>query len=245
MPMMSKSRPPATAGTVRPRWLIGIVCLLPALAGAQPPGRPLVVELFTSQGCSSCPPADAIVAGLARTRPDILPLTFHVTYWNSLGWRDPFSLEAATERQQRYVAQAVSREAYTPALVVDGRHDVVGSDEAAVQAGLARGQADLRMSAPVAVAIAPSGDGLAITVGAGAGQGSVVMLGYDGQHRTQVGRGENSGRTLLEANIVRSIGVAGTWSGSALRLPVQRPAGEKVAVIVQADDGRILGAARL
>ena len=226
------------------RWLLAGACLLPASAGAHAAARPLVVELFTSQGCSSCPPADAMVAELARSRPDILPLTFHVTYWNDLGWRDPFSLDAATERQRRYVAQSVSPDVYTPALVIDGRHDVVGSDAAAVQAGLVRGQAELRTQAHVAIAQV-AGGGLAIEVGVGAGHGTVLLLGFDGQHRTAVGRGENGGRTLLEANVVRSVSVAGTWSGNALRLPVARPVGEAVAVVVQADDGRILGAARL
>ena len=226
------------------RWLLAGACLWPALADAQTAPRPLVVELFTSQGCSSCPPADAIVAELARSRPDILPLTFHVTYWNDLGWRDPFSLDAATERQRRYVAQSVSPDVYTPALVIDGSHDVVGSDASAVQAGVVGGQAEWRTQAPVAIARV-TGGGLAITVGEGAGHGTVLLLGFDGQHRTPVGRGENGGRTLLEANVVRSISVAGLWSGSALRLPVSRPAGEEVAVIVQADDGRILGASRL
>ncbi|MBN8899533.1 MAG: DUF1223 domain-containing protein, partial [Rhodospirillales bacterium] len=105
---------------------LGLVA--PTIGMAQPVDRPVVVELFTSQGCSSCPPADAKVADLARTRPDLLPLTFHVTYWNGLGWRDPFSLDAATERQRHYVALGVSPNVYTPALVVDGTLDVVGSN---------------------------------------------------------------------------------------------------------------------
>ena len=113
-------------------WLAAIGLLAPTLAAAQPAPRPVVGELFTSEGCSSCPPADAKVAELARTRPDLLLLTFHVTYWNNLGWRDPYSFEAATQRQRRYVALGVSPEVYTPALIVDGKLDVVGSDAAAV-----------------------------------------------------------------------------------------------------------------
>jgi hypothetical protein len=110
-------------------WLAGAIgILVPTFAVAQPAPRPVVGELFTSEGCSSCPPADANVAELARTRPDLLLLTFHVTYWNYLGWRDPYSFEAATQRQQRYVALGVSPEVYTPALIVDGKLDAVGSD---------------------------------------------------------------------------------------------------------------------
>ena len=226
------------------RWLaLGFGCLAPAIAAAQPAKRPVVVELFTSQGCSSCPPADAIVADLARNRPDLLPLAFHVTYWDNIGWQDPFSFAGATERQRRYVAASVSPQVYTPAMVVDGRQDVIGSDRAAVEASLARAAAEATTAAPVAIARA--GDALAITVGAGAGHGDVLLLGYDRQRQTHVGRGENGGRILLEANIVRSMAVAGAWTGQALRLGVAMPPGEEVAVIVQAADGRILGAARL
>ncbi len=227
---------------MRVHWLaLGIGCLAPG-ASAQPASRPVVVELFTSEGCSSCPPADAIVADLAHSRPDLLPLTFHVTYWNSLGWQDPFSFQAATDRQRRYVAASVSPNAYTPVMVVDGWLDVVGSDRAAVEATLARAEAEATTAAPVAVARA--GDTLVITIGAGTGAGRVLLLGYDRQHQTHVGCGENGGRTLLEANIVRSMSVAGAWTGQALRLNVPLPAGEEAAVIAQADDGRVLGVGR-
>ncbi len=229
---------------MRVRWLaLGVGCLMPALASAQTGKRPVVVELFTSQGCSSCPPADAIIAELARDRPDLLPLTFHVTYWNNLGWQDPFSFPGATERQRGYVARAVSPEIYTPAMVVDGKQDVVGSDRRAVEAALAHAEAEAQTAAPVDVVRA--GNALAITVGAGAGHGSVLLLGYDRRHQTLVGRGENGGRALLEANIVRSMAVAGTWTGQALHLQTAIPAGEEAAIVVQADDGRVLGAARL
>lgn len=226
------------------RWLAFCVgCLLPAVASAQTGQRPVVVELFTSQGCSSCPPADAIVAELARTRADLLPLTFHVTYWNGLGWQDPFSFPGATERQRGYVAASVSSAVYTPAMVVDGKQDVIGSNRAAVEAALVRARADAETAAPVD--IVRRGNQLAITIGAGLGHGNVLLLGYDRQHQTQVGHGENGGRTLLEANIVRSMSVAGGWTGQALHLQTAMPAGDEVAVLVQADDGRILGAGRL
>jgi len=97
--------------------------------------------------------------------------------------------------------------------------------------------------APVDIARAERG--LTITVGAGAGHGTILLLGYDRQHQTRVGRGENGGRTLLEANIVRSMTVAGVWAGQAMQLHAAMPDGEETAVLVQADDGRILGAGRL
>ena len=111
---------------------VGLTILSSAAFAAS---RPVVVELFTSQGCSSCPPADAYLTELA-TRADVLPLAFHVTYWNSLGWRDPFSSEAATERQAAYAGH-LGGGSYTPEIVVDGRHGMVGSDRGDVSSAIA------------------------------------------------------------------------------------------------------------
>jgi hypothetical protein len=221
----------------------GLGAATPAFASPQAVDRPVVVELFTSQGCSSCPPADALVATLARTRPDVLALTFHVTYWNNLGWHDPFSFAGATDRQRHYVALAVSPQIYTPAMVVDGRWDVIGSDGPAVAAALAQAAATARNAAPVAVTRA--GNTLTISIGPGTGRGAVVLIGYDRQHQTQIARGENGGRTLTEANIVRSMRVAGSWTGGAVQFTAAMPDGETAAVIVQAEDGSVLGAGRL
>jgi hypothetical protein len=109
------------------RFLISLgfaACLAPAVAGATE--RPVVVELFTSQGCSSCPPANAYLNELSKGGRDVLPLAFHVTYWDRLGWKDPFSLEAATERQDRY-GHRFGDGSYTPEIVVDGVTSHVGS----------------------------------------------------------------------------------------------------------------------
>jgi hypothetical protein len=99
--------------------------------------RPIVVELFTSQGCSSCPPADRFLTDLAHKRRDILPLAFHVTYWNSLGWADPFSMEAATQRQAQYGAR-FGDGSYTPEMVIDGTKGLVGSDRDRAEDGLVK-----------------------------------------------------------------------------------------------------------
>lgn len=222
-------------------WLAGAIgILMPALAAAQPAARPVVGELFTSEGCSSCPPADAKVAELARTRPDLLLLTFHVTYWNNLGWHDPYSFEAATQRQQRYVALGVSPEVYTPALVVDGKLDAVGSDGPSVDHTLRQAALSEETAAPIEVQ--RSAAGLTVSVGAGSGAGTLLLVGYDRLHQTAVGRGENGGRTLTEANIVRSMSVLGAWSGKPVRLQVPNPAGQEVAVLLQRNDGHIVGA---
>jgi hypothetical protein len=211
-----------------------------SLAHAQP-ARLVVVELFTSEGCSSCPPADELLTELAGTRHDLLPLAFHVTYWNSLGWTDPFSLEVATKRQEGYAHISGVGGVYTPQMVIDGTADVVGSERAdvlhAVQSAAAHA------SAAVPVHVARTGDDVAIGVAAGAGAGTVWLVGYDLSHRTSVGRGENAGRTLVETNIVRSLTAVADWHGTVLDLHHTAPAGERLAVLVQAKDGRILGAA--
>ncbi len=224
-----------------PYWLAILLALSPT-AFAAPPSRPLVVELFTSQGCSSCPPADTYLTELA-TRPDLLALTFHVTYWDNLGWVDPFSLAAATDRQRHYASLSGDSEIYTPEMVIDGRQGVVGSDRHAVAAALRQDASEATAAVPVQ--LTRNAAGIAIDVGAGAGNGTVYLIGFDPQRRTAIARGENGGRTLLESNIVRAIAPAGSWTGQPARFEHPAPAGQAVAVIVQAEDGRILGAAQL
>lgn len=214
--------------------------LLPLFATAQEPMHPVVGELFTSEGCSSCPPADEKIAELARTRPDLLLLTFHVTYWNYLGWHDPYSFAGATQRQQQYVSLGVSPEVYTPAFIVNGRLNAVGSDPAAVDGALRQAAQSQETAAPIDIQRGP--EGLNISVGGGSGTGTLLLIGYDRLHRTPVGNGENSGRTLEEADIVRSMSVLGEWSGKPAHLQVPVPVGQDAVVLLQRRDGQIVGA---
>ena len=172
--------------------LAGALGPAPARAGAT---GPVVVELFTSQGCSSCPPADVFLSELARSRPDVLALSFHVTYWNGLGWPDPFSLPAATSRQRR-IAALLAAEVYTPQIVINGAAEMVGSDRPHVLAAIALAL-EARRVGP-ALAVTRQDSQAIITVGAGEGVGDIVLLGTDGEHRTLVGSGENAGRVLRE-----------------------------------------------
>jgi hypothetical protein len=225
-----------------PRFAIiafGLLALTPAAHAGE---RPIVVELFTSQGCSSCPPADALLLQLAQ-RPDVLALAFHVTYWNGLGWRDPFSLDSATQRQREYQHLMHTGTIYTPQMVVDGRIDVVGSDRSGVAAALTAARAHAGAHVPLDIARTP--DGLRITVSAGAGEANLLLIGYDLRHTTPVARGENAGARLTEANIVRSQEVLARWQGRPLSLMAPILVSDRVAVILQAPDGRILGAAVL
>ena len=204
--------------------------------------RPVVVELFTSQGCSSCPPANAYLNELARGRSDVLPLAFHVTYWDRLGWKDPFSLPEATSRQDVY-GHRFGDGSYTPEIVVDGSSSHVGSHRDDV--GAAIDAAKRQSTTAASLRVAKAADGVSIDVGAGEGRGKLLLIGFDHDHTTPIRRGENGGRTLEEANVVRSVRGIADWQGSPLSLREKFPEGEDVAVILQAQDGRIVGAARL
>jgi len=213
----------------------------PALAAE----RPVLVELFTSQGCSSCPPADALLGELAR-RDDVLPLAFHVDYWDRLGWKDPYSSAEATRRQRLYARQLDSATVYTPQMIVDGRTDVVGSDRAGVLQAIAAARA---AALAVPVELADQEDGMRVRVAAGGAEtrhATLWLVGFDRHHVTQVGTGENGGRSLAEWNIVRGLEPLGDWQGAAYEttVPAAKLAGyERVAVLLQESGGRILGAA--
>ena len=204
--------------------------------------RPVVVELFTSQGCSSCPPANAYLNDLARGDRDLLPLAFHVTYWDRLGWKDPFSLEAATQRQARY-GRRFGDASYTPEIVVDGVTSHVGSDRQDVGAAIERAKQKSQTAATVS--ITREGDRVSIAISSGSGSGRVLLIGFDREHRTVVGRGENGGRTLVESNVVRSVRTIGEGSGTPLHVSETFPDGQDIAVVLEAPDGRIVGASRL
>ena len=221
--------------------LVGLLFgLFPATASAGE--HPVVIELFTSQGCSSCPPANAFLNEMSKRRADVLPLAFHVTYWDRLGWKDPFSLEAATVRQDRY-GHRFGDGSYTPEMVVNGSVGLVGSHRDEVNAAIEQAKRDQNASADVSVD--KVGENVAIRIGSGNGNGKVLLIGFDREHTTKIGRGENGGRTLAESNVVRSIRPVGEWSGKPLQIDERFPEGQDAAVVIESSDGRIVGAARL
>jgi hypothetical protein len=193
--------------------------------------RPVVIELFTSQGCSSCPPADAYVGKLSA-RPDIIALSFHVNYWDDLGWRDRFALTEAVERQNVYARNLHRASVYTPQLIIDGSDDG-GTNTRAVDSALSRD----RDGVPVALALA--GGELRVEVGTNTHfpPGEVILVAYLRHAVSAIGRGENAGRRLEEFNIVRSIRKLGPWRGDNERFSVplsSLPAdATDVAVLVQ------------
>ena len=203
--------------------------------------RPVVVELFTSQGCSSCPPANAYLNELSKQRSDVLALAFHVTYWDYLGWKDPFSLQTATDRQARY-GQRFGDGSYTPEIVVDGGTGLVGSYRDDVNGAIAKARTESRTAADVRI-VAKYGK-VSIDVGSGQGAAKVYLVGFDREHVTAIGRGENRGRTMPESNIVRSFRSVADWRGAPVHIDQPLPDGEEIAVILEAPDGHIVGASR-
>jgi hypothetical protein len=208
---------------------------------------PVVVELFTSEGCSSCPPADALLGELAR-RPSVVPLAFHVDYWDYIGWKDPYASPAFTQRQHDYVAALGLHMPYTPQMVVDGRTDVVGSEQGDVEAAIGKAAAQPKL----AISIEKDGTSYRAVIPASdtappGGPATVWLALFDSQRETRVARGENGGRTLKEYNIVRAWRQIGSWDGHALSLPLSMPANANpgsCAIIVQSGRvGPILGAA--
>ncbi len=202
--------------------------------------HPVVVELFQSQGCSSCPPANANVLAIAG-RPDVLALSWQVTYWDYLGWRDTFGDRAFTARQYDYARTLGHDGVFTPQVVVNGRADTVGADAAALAGVIA--QADRGASGP-ALAL----NGGQVQVGAGQGSADVWLVRYDPRIvQVAVLRGENGGETLPHRNVVRQVQRLGRWTGQAASFalpPIQTP-GLQTAILVQSPrGGPILAALR-
>ena len=216
------------------------------LAGAAPAhaqDRPVVVELYTSQGCSSCPPADRFLAELAA-RDDVIALALHVDYWDYIGWKDIFADPAYTQRQKDYARAVGARTVYTPQMVIGGQDHVVGlRPMQVIERIIAHGD----QPALVRLSVARSGDALDIRAEAkpAAPDGMVVQLvRYDPEETVEIKRGENAGRVMTYTNIVTDWQALAEWDGDApLSLSVTAPGGAPAVVIVQAPGpGPILAA---
>ncbi len=212
----------------------------PALATPPGPG-PVVVELFTSQGCSSCPPANATLAQLAD-RPDVLALSFGVTYWDDLGWKDTFASPQFTARQWDYAHGLHHAQVGTPQMVVQGRRDTVGQSLGEVEP-LIRTAQQQSVAAP-AIAVTDQ----AVTIGAAGGSprgraltsADVWLVRYDPRViQVPIRRGENGGRTLPHRNVVHQLVKLGGWSGKAetFALPPASDPHLRTAVLVQDGPG--------
>ncbi len=206
---------------------------------------PTVVELYTSQGCSSCPPADAMLDELAL-RDDVIALSLHVDYWDYLGWKDDLANPAYTERQHAFARAAGSRTVYTPQMVIGGQDHVIGSRPMQVMDQL---QAHKAADDPVTVNMTRTGDTLLIeaTAAGVSGDAVVQIVRFWPEVTRDIRRGENAGRTILYSNVVYEWNVATTWNMSeplALQASVQGD--DPIAVIIQSgSNGPVLGAQQL
>jgi hypothetical protein len=232
-------------------WIAG--CLAGGLIAVASTGtakadtRLVVVELFTSQGCSSCPPADAFLHELSQ-RDDVIPLALHVDYWDYIGWKDSFAQPAFTQRQKAYAKAAGRRSVYTPQMIVSGQDHVVGTHEEDANSLISR-----HAAAPtgVRVALERAADGQLVIRGE-AGQGVagplvVHLVRYLPSQRVEITRGENAGRLMDYANVVTEWTTIGEWDMSApLQIQARADGSQPTVVILQRKGaGPILAAARL
>lgn len=230
------------------------VCAIVAVARPAHAEPKAVVELFTSQGCSSCPPADRILGELAKD-PSVVALSLPIDYWDYLGWKDTLADSRFSARQKAYSLARGDRDLYTPQMVVNGVAHVIGSDRARIEGAIKdSAKAGKAMSVPVTMSL--SGKQLTVSVAAGAegtsGQGEVWLCSISKAVPISIGRGENRGREVVYHNVVRNLLKVGDFNGSAgsWTIPldsVMRNGADAAAVLVQGGKsekpGLMLGAA--
>jgi len=218
---------------------------LPGAAAAQ--RSPVVVELFTSQGCSSCPPADLILADLAQL-PGVIALALHVDYWDYLGWRDTFGRPESTKRQRAYAKAVRERSVYTPQIIVQGVDRIVGGDRDLIMARIAEHQA---RPAPVALDLEREDTVLNISLRptelAGVGPSEIYVVRFIAGETVSIEHGENAGHVIPYVNVVTEWSSLGQWDGrTPARFAVDLLGPENVAVILQRDlFGPVITAATL
>jgi len=221
-------------------WLI----LLSAVASTSALAQPVVVELFTSEGCSSCPPADALVGELAK-RPGVIALSYHVDYWDDRGWKDRFSLPEATLRQRGYVRRLSRAGAFTPQIVVSGDTSLVGSNRVEVEKAV-KGDRDV-----LSMSLSKEGDTLYVHfLEAWRESMDVYLVSYLKEATANVEGGENAQRTLKHFNVVRSFKRLGTWNGRPQRMiaplaGLPRDASVVAVILQRKNQGAVAGAATL
>ena len=230
--------------------LTGLALGAPAVAEPR-----AVVELFTSQGCSSCPPADKLLGELAK-RDDLLALSLPIDYWDYLGWKDTLASHDFSERQREYAQSRGDGAVYTPQAVINGTDDMVGSDRSAIESAVKQAT-DKGFAVPIT--LSTSQDAVTVKIGAagaaGPNRGTIWLVMYDPSITVPIGRGENSGRTITYSNVVRKLRPIAMWKGEpmSIDLPRSEMAKTKVdrcAVLLQAEKdgglpGAILGAASI
>ncbi len=228
-------------------WIAGLALVMGLAAASQAAAqdRPVVVELFTSQGCSSCPPADAILHDLASD-PNVIALALHVDYWDYIGWKDSFANPAFTKRQRRYASQQSERMVYTPQMMFNGIEHVVGNRKSNVREALKRHKT---LAPVVDVAAQKKGNSVSIRLAplSKTGDFTVFLVSYRAQSTVDIKRGENAGRKISYANVVTGWQKVGRWNGrSGKTITANGVPSQPMAVLVQNGDvGEIVGSAHV
>lgn len=251
--------PSAVKLSHRSRTTLFLSCALALLAfntAATAQSRPILVELFTSEGCSDCPPADALLAKIAGERKDVIVLSEHVDYWNYLGWSDPFSSAASTQRQQDYAQRFRGEGPYTPQMVVDGTRQFVGSNSSALHTALAASADKAKPALTLTSLYESSGRnralGVSIKLAETPARARLIAVLVQNEGHQDVKRGENGGRTLRHISIAREFHDLGETSAShptatatEFKLPDNAdPTGYHIVVFVQQGaGGAVLAAA--
>jgi len=237
-----------------------VVAAVPATAPVSQPAParvPVLLELFTSEGCSSCPPADKVLQALDRqplAGADLIVLSEHVDYWNYLGWKDPYSSPVFTQREQKYSDQ-LGESVYTPQLVIDGQVQLVGSDQREILQSIARAVLRPKLSVSVTVEGSGASGGIHVEANSGGRNADLYIAIAADRMQTQVLRGENGGHVLTHVAVAQSLTRIGKWDGTGLSrrdLPFpSRPAGTAlpratrvIAILQDPETGRILGVAQ-
>ena len=225
----------------------GLILSGQAFAGPAAAAPLTVVELFQSQGCSDCPPANANVMALSD-RPDLLTLSFGVTYWDQLGWKDTFASPQYTARQWDYAHALKHTEVYTPQVIVNGRADITGRDKAQLESLIVRETNLIAPPVEIAGGHARVGEDVMVRMTGKGAHYDVWLVRFDPRiENVPIARGENGGLTLPHRNVVKQLVRLGVWNGAAMDfpLPAAAQAGLKDAVLVQkGPGGSIVAAAR-
>ena len=229
------------------KYLLAAFLLFPSIAQAQDDANaPIVVELFTSQSCSSCPPADRILGEISQDNDNIIALSCNVTYWNHLHWEDTLSQDSCTKRQRNYTLSLNSRGPYTPQIVINGRYEMVGSREGSVKKAIKNAKTPLKK-----INLRKDSKNLYIALPAMVKEQYIVtLMAYGDEHTQSIPSGENSGRTVKYTNPVTKIMPLNTWDGTkgTMELANIEIEGDKNIVVVihqQSPTGPIVAAGKL
>jgi hypothetical protein len=228
--------------------VLGSAALFTPQAVEAASNHPVLIELFTSQGCSSCPPADELAADLAKD-PNNIVLSFNVDYWDYLGWRDTLAKPEYTQRQYDYAKARGDGSVYTPQMVVNGDHHAVGSKQRDVQKEIDNSR-DSALSAEIQLAISEKSISVEIPAASIEGEATLWLMAIEPRVKQKIERGENSGRDVVYINVVRNLVPAAMWSGEAYKgswmrdVVMTKGTTEVVAVLQHNKVGKVIGLAR-